>query len=324
MNRGVPCDLTKTNYEYMKRVIIVKYFVPALVLLIAFSCDDNSNHLHKEKEMRLLKQYLEAKNITAEPESSGLYFIPTDEGSGIKPEKDHWVIIRYTAKTINDNIFDTTDEKVAISNNIYSASIIYGDKRLPLASTAIAGVREGLMMMREGGHATLIIPSHLGYGSAGAGRVPAYSTLIYEIKLVKVIKDPVDYEKQIIENYIAMYADSTHLVLNTRESGLYYFEISEGTGDNLPEEDDNVSVYYSGTLTDGRVFDSNIGGSAFTFTIGANQTIKGFEEGVKLMKIGGRSRLVIPSSIGYGEEGSGDKIPGFTPLVFDIKLSDIR
>ena len=308
----------------MKRIIIVKYFVPALVLLIAFSCDDNSNHLHKEKEMRLLKQYLEAKNITAEPESSGLYFIPTNEGSGIKPEMDHWVIIRYTAKTINDNIFDTTDEKVAISNNIYSASIIYGDKRLPLASTAIAGVREGLMMMREGGHATLIIPSHLGYGSAGIGRVPPYSTLIYDIELVKVIKDPVAYEKQIIENYIAMYADSSHLAVTKMNSGLYYIEISEGTGDNLPEEDDIVSVYYNGTLTDGRVFDSNTGSSAYTFTIGANQTIKGFEEGVKLMKKEGRSRLVIPSSIGYGKEGSGDKIPGFTPLVFDIKLADIR
>ncbi len=322
---GVTCDFTEINYEHMTRIIIVKYFVPVLILFMAFSCDDNSDHLHKEKEMRLLRQYLEAKNITAEPESNGLYFIPIDEGSGIKPEKDHWVIIRYTAKTINDNIFDTTDEKVAISNNIYSASIFYGDKRLPLASTAIAGVREGLMMMREGGHATLIIPSHLGYGSAVMGRLPPYSTLIYDIELVKVIPDPAVYEKQIIENYVAMYADSAHLVLNERESGLYYIEISEGTGDNLPEEDENVSVYYKGTLMeDARVFDSNIGGSAFTFTIGANQTIKGFEEGVKLMKKEGRSRLVIPSSIGYGEGGSGDKIPGYTPLVFDIKLADIR
>jgi len=308
----------------MTRIIIIKYFVPVLILFMAFSCDDNSDHLQKEKEMRLLRQYLEAKNITTEPESSGLYFIPINEGSGIKPEKDHWVIIRYTAKTINDNIFDTTDEKVAISNNIYSASIIYGNKRLPLASANIAGVREGLMMMREGGRATLIIPSRLGYGSAGAGRVPAYSTLIYDIELVKVIPDPAFYEKQIIENYIAMYADSAHLVLNERESGLIYIEISEGTGDKFPEEDDNVSVYYNGTLTDGRVFDSNLGSSAFTFTIGANQTIKGFEEGIKLMKKEGKSRLVIPSSIGYGEAGSGDKIPGFTPLVFDIKLADIQ
>ena len=308
----------------MTRIIIVKYLVPVLILFMAFSCDDNSDHLQKEKEMRLLRQYLEAKNITTEPESSGLYFIPINEGSGIKPEKDHWVIIRYTAKTINDNIFDTTDEKVAISNNIYSASIIYGDKRLPLESANIAGVREGLLLMREGGRATLIIPSHLGYGSTGIGRLPAYSTLIYDIELVKVITDPAVYEKQIIDNYIAMYADSSHLEVNIMESGLYYIEISEGTGDNLPEEDDNVSVYYNGTLTDGRVFDSNTGSSAFTFTIGANQAIKGFEEGVKLMKKEGKSRLVIPSSIGYGEEGSGDKIPGFTPLVFDIKLADIQ
>ena len=180
------------------------------------------------------------------------------------------------------------------------------------------------MMMREGSLATLIIPSHLGFGSVGTGMVPPYSSLIYEIELVKVITDPAAYEEEIIENYIAMYADSSHLEVKTMESGLYYIEISEGTGDKFPEEDDNVSVYYSGTLTDGRVFDSNINSSVFTFTIGTHQAINGFEEGIKLMKKEGKSRLVIPSSIGYGEQGSEDKIPGFTPLVFDIKLTNIQ
>ncbi len=308
----------------MARIIIVKYFVPVLILFMALSCDDNSDHLQKEKEMRLIKQYLEAKNITAEPESSGLYFIPVDEGTGIKPETGHWVITRYTAKTINDKIFDTTDEKVAKSNNIYSSSVMYGDRRFSLESTRIAGVREGLMMMREGASATLIIPSHLGFGSVGTGNIPPYSSLIFDIELVRVITDPAAYEDKIIENYIAMYADSSHLEVNKMESGLYYIEISEGTGDEFPEEENNVSVYYRGTLTDGRVFDSNIGSSVFTFTIGAYQTINGFEEGIKLMKKEGKSRLVIPSSIGYGEAGSGDNIPGFTPLVFDIKLIDIQ
>ncbi len=308
----------------MTRIKVLKYFVPVLILFFAFSCDSDSDHLQKEKEMRLLQQYLEARNITVEPESSGLYFISVDEGTGGKPERNHWVIFRYTAKTINDNVFDTTDETVARINNIYSSSVIYGDKRMMIESVNIAGVREGLTMMKEGGIAKLIIPSHLGYGSSRVGILPPYSSLIYDIELIKVITDPAAYEKEIIEKYIAMYADSTHLEVKEMESGLFYIEITEGTGDKFPEEDDYVSVYYKGTLTDGRVFDSNIGGPSFDFTIGAGRTIMGFEEGIRLMKTEGKSRLVVPSSLGYGAVGSGDLIPGFTPLVFDVELTDIR
>lgn len=308
----------------MRRDLIIKLFAPVLVVMVLFSCDDGSDNLDKEKELRLLKQYLEANNITVEPESSGLYYIPSAEGGGTSPGINDWVVIRYTARLINDRIFDTTDESTAVSNNIYSSSVLYGDKRMEIQQMGLMGVREGLSLMKEGGQATLIIPSFIGYGSEGMGSVPGYTTLVYDIELVKVISDAEAYEQQMIDEYIAGYADSAHLTVEKRESGMYYIEVLEGTGEGFNDESEKASVYYTGALTDGRVFDSNIGGNPFIFDLGGNETIPGFEEGVKLLKLEGRSRIVLPSSIAYGEEGSGDKIPGYTPLVFDLRLVDIQ
>ncbi len=307
----------------IQNIILRLLLIPVFTAATLFSCSDNNNELQKEKEERLLRQYLEANNINVDPESSGIYYVPVKEGDGIKPEMGNWVILRFTGKLINDKVFDTTDEQIAYNKEIYTSSIIYGDRRLSMASIGVQGVIDGLMLMREGGIATLIIPSHRGYGRTGAGVIPPYSTLVYDIELIRVIRDPVEYEQELIDNYIEMYNDSIHLSFDKSESGLYYTDIQKGTGESTPLESDEVSVFYRGTLTDGREFDSNIGGSVFSFTIGENQTIQGFEEGVRQMKKGGRSRVIIPSSLGYGEEGS-SKIPGYTPLVFDLEIVDIQ
>ncbi len=299
-------------------------FFPLLFTGIILSCNDDSSDLQKEKEMRYLRQYISENGIEIEPERSGLYYIPVREGYGAKPSAGDWVIIRYTARTIFDKVFDTTDEDVALRNNIHSRNQIYGDKRVDLESIKVSGLKEGLIMTREGGAATLIIPSHLGFGSKGTGIVAPYTTLIYDFELVKVIDDPAAYEKEMIEKYLESYADSTHLVVTSRESGLYYIELAQGTGDDHPDEEDMVDVYYLGTLTDGRVFDTNIGGSVFSFPIGVEAAIPGFDEGVRLMKPEGRSRIIVPSELAYGEHGSGEMIPGYTPLVFDIELIEIR
>ncbi len=306
---------------------MIKYingFTVLLISLVIVSCNDNSDEIGREREMRLLRQYIDKENITTEPLSSGLYYIPLEEGQGLSPEKDDWVIIRYTGKTINDRVFATTDEETARRNYIYSSSNYYGNTRFLLSQVEVQGIIEGLMLMKENGRATLIIPSNLAYGSKAYGTIQAYSTLIYDIELIKVIKDPEEYEEQVIDSYISLYADSTHLTVIPKESGLYYIEISEGTGDHYPENKDKVSVFYKGMHTDGYVFDSNFGGSVFRFTIGHDHTISGFEEGVTLMKKGGVSRIVVPSYLGYGEHGSGVKIPGYTPMVFDLLLEGIQ
>jgi FKBP-type peptidyl-prolyl cis-trans isomerase len=81
-----------------------------------------------------------------------------------------------------------------------------------------------------------------------------------------------------------------------------------------------VSVHYTGTLVDGRVFDSSRARDPFTYTAGARMVIEGFERGVRGMRVGGRRRVTIPPFLGYGDRGHPPAIPERATLVFDLEL----
>ncbi len=103
------------------------------------------------------------------------------------------------------------------------------------------------------------------------------------------------------------------------ESGLHYVDEVEGTGES-PKKGQTVTVHYTGTLTDGTKFDSSRDrGQPFEFKIGVGQVIKGWDEGVGTMKVGGRRQLTIPPALGYGARGIGP-IPPNSTLLFDVEL----
>lgn len=105
------------------------------------------------------------------------------------------------------------------------------------------------------------------------------------------------------------------------ESGLVYSVITEGTGAS-PTAADMVKVHYKGTLTDGTQFDSSYDrGEPAQFPLGG--VVKCWTEGVQLMKVGGKSKLVCPSDIAYGDRGRPPKIPGGATLVFEVELIEI-
>ncbi|MDY7022833.1 MAG: FKBP-type peptidyl-prolyl cis-trans isomerase [Cyanobacteriota bacterium] len=110
----------------------------------------------------------------------------------------------------------------------------------------------------------------------------------------------------------------------TTESGLQYEEIQEGNGAS-PERGQTVVVHYTGTLENGDQFDSSRDrGQPFSFKIGVGQVIKGWDEGVGSMKVGGRRKLVIPPDLGYGSRGAGGVIPPNATLIFDVELLDVK
>ena len=112
--------------------------------------------------------------------------------------------------------------------------------------------------------------------------------------------------------------------MTTTASGLQYQDEIVGEGAS-PQKGQTVVVHYTGTLTDGTKFDSSRDrNSPFTFVIGVGQVIKGWDEGVMSMKIGGKRKLVIPASLGYGAQGAGGVIPPNATLNFDVELLGIK
>lgn len=144
----------------------------ALVLFIS-SCNKNNDDEQRRAEEEALQQYLIDNNITTEPEASGLYYIETLAGTGSSPLTGQQVAVHYTGKLLNGSVFDSSIGKLPFT--------------FPLGlGYVIQGWDEGIALMKEGGKATLIIPSSLGYGSSGSSSIPPYSTLIFDVELVSI------------------------------------------------------------------------------------------------------------------------------------------
>lgn len=112
--------------------------------------------------------------------------------------------------------------------------------------------------------------------------------------------------------------------VTTTASGLKYEDIKIGTGES-PKRGQRVTVHYTGTLKDGTKFDSSRDrNQPFTFIIGVGQVIKGWDEGVATMKVGGQRKLMIPPTLGYGASGAGNVIPPNADLNFDVELLGIQ
>jgi peptidylprolyl isomerase len=160
--------------------------------------------------------------------------------------------------------------------------------------------------MKVGGKRKLTIPPRLAYGEQGSGRsIPPHATLTFEIELLRIITD-------------------THsLAKEEPDPNLKIEDLKEGDGPT-PKTGDTLLVHYTGWLADGTKFDSSVDRKQpFTFKLGAGEVIKGWDKGVIGMKVGGKRKLTIPPELGYGEKGSGAKIPPNATLTFEIELLKI-
>jgi FKBP-type peptidyl-prolyl cis-trans isomerase FkpA len=121
----------------------------------------------------------------------------------------------------------------------------------------------------------------------------------------------------------AFHEKEQHMATVTTASGLQYDDLTEGTGAEA-RAGQTVSVHYTGWLTDGQKFDSSKDrNQPFSFALGAGMVIRGWDEGVQGMKVGGVRRLTIPPQLGYGARGAGGVIPPNTTLVFEVELLDV-
>ena len=109
----------------------------------------------------------------------------------------------------------------------------------------------------------------------------------------------------------------------TTETGLVIEDKVIGDGDEAVSGK-TVTVNYTGTLVNGDQFDSSIGRAPFSFPLGAGRVIKGWDEGIMLLNVGTKAKLIIPSDLGYGARGAGGVIPPNATLIFDVELLEIK
>ncbi|MDP4184682.1 MAG: FKBP-type peptidyl-prolyl cis-trans isomerase [Bacteroidota bacterium] len=149
-------------------------FILILALVAAFSsCKKSASDEEAKLEKQIFANYIKKNNITVAPRVSGLYYIEEVAGTGDYPTYGDDVTMKYTGKLVaNDSIFDSGTIKFRY-----------------LVSNMVAGVDEGLGLMKKGGKAKLLFLSGLGYGSTGSGSVPAYSSLLFEVEIVDIVKN---------------------------------------------------------------------------------------------------------------------------------------
>lgn len=162
------------------------------------------------------------------------------------------------------------------------------------AGKVIKGFDQGVLGMKAGGRRVISIPPELGYGDKDLKEIPPNSTLIFDIKLLMIEKKGMTQELKIEE-------------------------LAPGNGD-ASKTGNKVTIKYKGMFLNGSVFDQG----EFPFTLGEGKVIKGFDQGVTGMKVGGKRKVTIPPALGYGERGTpGGPIPPNATLVFEIELTKI-
>ncbi len=247
-----------------------------------------------------IQNYIRQNNLTnVQSTGSGMYYkITTSNPAGRKPVLGDSIYLFYKGTLIDGTPVDTTSE---VRNR--PAKLILGTNNI------VEGLEEALKLMREGEKATVMVPSYLALRNNGTWRIPPYAVLIYDVKINKLVT-----EDDLINKYIA---DSAYVVTQKTDDGLRYIEKSAGSPNTKVGNGAGVTVNYKGRLLNNLVFDSKAD-SSFGFVVGQNQVIQGWEKGIKLMDEGAKGIWIIPSTLAYGVNGSGNRIPPYSPLVFEV------
>jgi peptidylprolyl isomerase len=231
---------------------------------------------------------------------SGLRMVEIQAGEGRAPEVGDLVTMHILGMLEDGTVFaDTATQGQPIIATLTETDLF-------------PGWLEGVLLMKEGGKARLIIPPDLAFGAEGAGGViPPDATITMDVELLAAVAPPAPTTVDEAD-------------LTTTDSGLQYFDIVEGEGD-APVQGQEVVVNYAAWLQEGEeyVASSATTGQPLTFALGDETAVfSGWNEGVSTMKKGGKRFLVIPPELALGEQGGG-RIPANATLLMEIELVDI-
>lgn len=276
----------------------------------------------------MLTDFLTRRNISFQTTEEGIHYHLGPETDGPKAQAGQYVSVHYTGTLLDGKKFDSSvDRGQPITFQLGQGRVI-------------PGWDIGIQLFSVGQKGTIYLPPELAYGEQGAGEdIPPNAALCFEIELVDIL-DEEQYkayeaeeerrQREAIEAFmqrqmeidmkiIQDFKQKSGLLFRSTESGLHYLIEKEGTGPQaVPGKE--VSVHYTGKLLNGQVFDSSVQrGTPFSFPLGGQRVIQGWDEGVALFKEGGKGTLLVPSLLAYGPRAMGP-IPANAILLFDIEV----
>lgn len=231
---------------------------------------------------------------------SGVEYAIVKAGQGLRLEAGMNIKVHYHGFLEDGTMFDSSFERG------FPIEFVLG------RGMVITGWEQGLAQLNIGDRARIWIPYHLAYGERGRGPIPPKANLIFDVEVVDALKPeaPVPFE-------------TGGKPVHTTESGLTIIMVNQGTGP-LPQAGTTLLVHYSGYLENGTLFDSSVQrGEPIRFVLGANQVIKGWDQGLAMLGKGAKARLIIPPHLAYGDREIGPIPPGST-LIFDVELIDFQ
>jgi FKBP-type peptidyl-prolyl cis-trans isomerase len=251
--------------------------------------------------------YFPGETVKGEPtktESGLMYYdIKAGEGDEVDDPTGAVIEMHYTAWLLDGKLWNSSrknDEPMNVSI-----------RQLP------KGWSEAISDMKVGGKRKLIVPGPLGFGSRLRG-TPPNAAMIVDIELVKVLKNkPVSTEDLAAARKLGEAVKGEPVKSDT---GLYYWDIKAGEGENPEDKKSRVKINYTGYLVDGTVFDSSEGKPPRAYPVGG--FVPGFTEGLLSMKVGGKRKMVIPSELAYKLSARG-KIPPASTLIFDVEMLEV-
>ncbi|HEY8387602.1 MAG TPA: FKBP-type peptidyl-prolyl cis-trans isomerase [Parasegetibacter sp.] len=268
------------------------------------------------------------KNASFEKTKSGLMYKIISDGKGELLKPGDFVKLHFT-QTLRDSLLGGTENSIPAYVRVDSVEGDYSPMEI-------------LTMTRKGDSVIIIQLADTIATKSPMGMPPFMKKgdqVKISMRILEVFKDEASVEAdrneevakfksneiQVLKDYIA----SNNINANQAESGIFFEMLKEGTGATI-DSGNYVSVLYKGTLLDGSVFDQNMDTVAnpaaqpLNFTVGQNMTIEGFEAGIKMLKQGGRGKIYIPSSMGYGNRPVGPNGKGNDILIFEVEILDVK
>lgn len=291
------------------------YGIVAFAALLA-SCEQPEEALTDRKRRENdaeINQYIQQNNLTATKTEQGIYFVQTKAvPTGQAPKMGDEVRYHYVARRLDGVIVDSTD---MAGNNPITVVLAEGNTR-----GITLGQYEGIIKLRQGEEGFVLVPASLDVGRVGTLLLPQYSPVRYDLRIMSVRT-----ENQQIQNYIS--TNNLSVTTLTSDSIRVVKTLVQPTDSMAIVAGKTVTLNYKGSrASNGVLFDS---GSGYKVKIGEKRNVTGFENGLTNLRAGERAKLIFPSTLGYGIQGSPNQDPAknilpYTPLVFDIEVTKVE